>query len=322
LLSEKGRLIIWSREPERFLIIDLDEGTEPYTVRGNADCEWQLLPGSTNVVCGVVTDQYYLLDVLDRSRQKIRVEDVELLGWSPNGQFLLFMEDKDEDRGKSVFSYDTTTHVTRTLATNITPHEQGNWLERPVLSANGDTLAVIRYTADGKSISAFELYQDGVRQLGLSNPPATWDIAWSPLSPRFVYGATDIEQEIGPHPNILFMVDVQTGEIRELAKAPAPSFFWPWSLEWSPNGRQVAAGLWDLSFRTKPQICIVDVDSLQQTCLPARRGLDGSFLAWSPSGEHITYVDIYEDLIVSRSDGTAAVKLLDNIGDDVILFWR
>jgi Tol biopolymer transport system component len=156
----------------------------------------------------------------------------------------------------------------------------------------------------------------------LDKPFSTGDIAWSPASRQLVYGATDIEQEIGPSPNYLYMIDEQTGKIQKLAKSPKPLFFWSQSLEWSPTGKQVAVGLWDLAFKSESQACVIDVSTTEQSCIPALRNIGGRFLGWSPSGEHIAFVDLDKNLILSNPDGTGAVKLLENIPSDFSLFWR
>jgi hypothetical protein len=73
---------------------------------------------------------------------------------------------------------------------------------------------------------------------------------------------------------------------------------------------------------SEPQTCIISVNTIRQVCLPALRDIAGNFQAWSPSGEHIAFVDLDKNLTISKSDGTEAVKLLENIPGDFLLFWR
>jgi len=185
-------------------------------------------------------------------------------------------------------------------------------------------LSVVRGMSDQPSTSVFEIVRGGskFRRIGLSDPPATWDVAWSPTSGQLVYGATDIKQEIGPSPNYLYIVDAQTNKIRRLAKSPDSLFFWSSSLSWSPKGNQIAVGLWDLAFKSEPQTCIINVNTVGQVCLPALRGINGHFQAWSPSGEHIAFVDLGRNLTISTPDGTGAVKLLEHVPSNFLLFWR
>jgi Tol biopolymer transport system component len=250
--------------------------------------------------------------VLTDEVRQLPIWNVEWIDSSPNGRFLVYGQKAGETK-ESIFSYDLSTHVTQTLAVNISQPEREQWYEPPTLSADGQSLVVVRGTLDGKSVSVFEIvkgtnYQ--IRQVGLYEPFVTWDIAWSPVARQFVYGATDIEQEIAPMPNYLFLVDMRSGKIRRLAKA---SDFYLGPILWSPNGKQIAI----TQISDKPsEVCILDVDTGKQTCPPI--GLP----AWSPTGEHIAFVDAARNLAISKPDGSEKVIILENIGDLSALFWR
>lgn len=321
-LTERGLLLIWDDRVKQYTVLDLNAGNSSHTIRWNPDCEWELLPHATTTVCEHQSGQQYLFDILKETEQDLPIWNAKLIGWDPSGRFLIYSQEAGDRT--DFLSVDITTNVTRSLASGIDRPEQERWLTPPALSADGQRLAVVRETFDQKSISVFEITQGGseLRQLGLSAPPATWDIAWSPTSRQLVYGATDIEQEIGPRPNYLVFTDVQTGESQKLGKAPKPLFFWSGSLAWSPTGRQIAVGLWDPAFQSEPQACIIDVNSTGQVCFPALRNVNGHFQAWSPSGEHIAFVDIEKRLTVSNPDGTGAIKLSENVPNDFLLFWR
>jgi hypothetical protein len=67
------------------------------------------------------------------------------------------------------------------------------------------------------------------------------------------------------------------------------------------------------------------VNTAKQVCLAALQSISGRFLAWSPSGEHIAFVNLDKDLVISNPDGTGAVKLWEkvpNVPSDFLLFWR
>ena len=81
-------------------------------------------------------------------------------------------------------------------------------------------------------------------------------------------------------------------------------------------------GLSDLAFKTVPQACVIEADTAHQICRPALSGINGKFLAWSPTGKHIAFVDTAANLVISNPDGTEAVKLLENIPRDFLLAWR
>lgn len=322
-LTEKGVLLLWDDRAKQYLVLDLSTGAAPQTVHWNSECGWgELLPYATTAVCTYASGQEYLFDVLENSKQDLPIWDADLIGWSPNGRFLAYTQGPEDM--EDVFSYDLTTNVTHTLASGIDRRERAQWFTQPLLSADGQSVVIVRATLDNTSVSVFEMVAEGseLRKVGLDAPPATWDLAWSPVASQFVYGATDIEQEIGPTPNYLYIVDMQTGEIRELAKSPYPLFFGSWSLEWSPTGKQIAVGLSHPASKSEPQGCMIDVDTDSQICLPASRSVNGRFLAWSPSGKHIAFVDTARNLVVSNPDGTDAVKLLENVPKDFLLFWR
>lgn len=321
-LAEKGLLLLWDDHARQYSLLDLNTGAAPYTVRWNPECEWNLLPHTTTAVCERGSGQQYLSDVLRKSEHELPIWDSQLIDWSPNGRLLVYT--RGTDGTQDIFSYDLTTNVTQTLATDIDWQKLGSWLTQPILSADGQSLIAVGKPPDHKSYNVFEVMKQGpeLRRIGLNDLPATWDIAWSPVARQFVYGATDIEQEIGPSPNYLFVVNMQTDEIRELAKSPESLFFWSRSLEWSPTGKQIAVGLWDLAFNSEPQACVIDVDTARQACLPALRSLSGRFLTWSPSGEYIVVVNTERNLVISNPDGSEAVKLLENVPEDFLLFWR
>jgi WD40 repeat protein len=315
-LAEKGRIFVWSNKTKNYLVVDLNAGTIS-TIRWNPACEWRLLPNTTVTVCENAAGQFYLYDLIVGTKLETSINDAEIIGWSPNGQFLVYSH--NIDAGEPILSYQISTNTTETLTARLNL----DWLELPVLSADGQTLIAARNYAAWTS-RIFEIVRgtSQYRQIGLDKPFSTGDIAWSPVSRRFVYGATDIEQEIGPMPNYLYIVDIQTGKIRELGKSPARLLFWPSSLEWSPTGEEVAVGIWDLAFRSDPQACTINVSTTNQVCLSAQRGYDGRFSAWSPSGEHIAFIDMHNSLVVAKPDGSETVTLLPGIEDDFILMWR
>ncbi len=321
-LTEKGIIFIWDNQAKEYEILDLNTGSLPRMIRWKPECEWELLPHTTMMVCEHQSGQQYLLDILKGTTQDLPIHNAKLTGWDPTGRFLVFKRGTADK--SDFFSYDITADVTRTITLDINRQEQEKWLTQPMLSADGQKLIVVRGISDQPNASVFEITRMGAqfRQIGLSEPSATWDLAWSPTANQFVYGATDIEQEIGPRPNYLILVDTRNDKRRKLAKSPKLVFFWSWSLEWSPSGKQIAVGLWDPAFKTTPQVCVIEADTAHQTCRPALRSISGKFLAWAPTGKHIAFVDTTANLVISNSDGTEAIKLLENVPQDFLLLWR
>lgn len=320
-LAEKGLLLIWDDQVKQYEVLDLNTGNLSRTIRWNPDCEWELLPRATTTVCEHQSGQWYLFDILKETTQDVPIWNAKLVGWDPNGRFLVFTQGAPDQM--DIVSYDITANMTQTLALNIERQEQLRWLTQPALSANGQELIVVRETPDQQNTSVFELRNKAkFRQIGLTVPPATWDVAWSPTSHQLVYGATDIEQEIGPSPNYLYLVDTSENNVRRLAKSPDSLFFWSSSLSWSPTGQYIAVGLSDLLFKSKPQACVIDISTEGEMCRESLPGINGLFSVWSPSGEHIAFVDLDKNLTISKPDGTEAVKLLANMPSDFLLFWR
>ena len=196
-LVEKGILFVWDNQAKQYEMFDLNTGTLSRVIRWTPGCEWEMLPHTTVTVCEHQSGQKYLLDILKGSTQNLPIWNAKLTGWDPNGRFLVFTK-KTADK-LDVFSYDITSNISRTLALDIDRMEQERWLTQPVISADGRELIVVRGMSDQPGTSVFEIARNGVefRQVGLSEPLATWDIAWSPATNQFVYGATDIEQESG-----------------------------------------------------------------------------------------------------------------------------
>ena len=224
-LVEKGFLFVWDNQAKQYEVFDLNTGSLPRVIRWKAVCEWELLPRATVTVCNNQAGKHYLLDLLTGTTQDLPISNARLIGWDPTGRFLLFSKGTSDKL--DIFSYDITSNVTRTLALDIDRREQEQWLTQPILSTDGQKLIVVRGISNHRNTTVFEIAKMGTqfRQVGLSEPSATWDVAWSPTANQFVYGATDIEQEIGPSPNLLFFVDIQRGETRKLAKSPEPVFF-------------------------------------------------------------------------------------------------
>jgi hypothetical protein len=321
-LAEKGTIFVWDDQAKQYEIFDLNTGNLSRVIRWRPGCEWELLPRATVTVCENKSGQLYLLDILKGTKQDLPISNARLIGWDPTGRFLVFARGAADQL--DIFSYEITANVTRTLALDIDRQEQDHWLTQPVLSADGQKLIVVRGILDQPNTSVFEIVETGgqFRQVGLSEPPATWDVAWSPVANQFVYGATDIEQEVGPRPNYLIFVDTQNGKILELAKSPEPAFFWSSSLEWAPSGKQIVVGQWGSAFKSEPQACVINLDNANPVCHSAQRSINGKFLAWSPTGEHIAFVDTAANLIASDPTGTNAVKLLENVPEDFLLVWR
>ena len=172
---------------------------------------------------------------------------------------------------------------------NLTLHQKVDG--SPVLSPRGGQLAFVSTFTDGAEISLTELFT-GVTQ-HLENTDDAYTVAWSPDGRRIAYNAN----------GEIYVVDIETGVVRNLTDHPATD----WYPVWSPDNQQIVfmserdTGQW--------QIYTVEVDSrhiqrLTYTEFPC------TFPAWSPDGQQIVF-ELYTNIAVMDADGSNLRQLTD-----------
>lgn len=271
------------------------------------DCISGTLPWRPWLLCGSDKDNAELFYIVDGSRTQLPFGFDKVVGVSSDGSMILFS--KVEEDGTLLYSaFDYCNGTSWNLFSGSSRALEERWLTHPSLAADGFTLAVIT-DLPGKMTAAPALLEPGpsVRGLTQGSPPATWDLAWSPVGMNLAYGATDIEQEVAPMPNLIYVVDTDTDRSRLLVRANSDvGFFTSRSIQWSPTGDDLSVGNGD-------EACILDVETSQQRCFRAIAAENGAMVAWDPSGRRLAHVDETRQLIVTDSEGDGPVVLVNDV---------
>lgn len=148
-------------------------------------------------------------------------------------------------------------------------------------------------SADGKDLSR------------LAEIPS-YSISWSPDGGKIAAGCFDYD---------IYTVDVGTGELKNLTNTPDIIESLP---SWSPDSKKIAFAVFNPPYF---DISLMDADGSNQNTLANERGICEE-LAWSPSGEKVSYTWYSEDdrgaegicrdiCLVNTNDGNK-VKLTDS----------
>jgi WD40 repeat protein len=313
-----GALWLHPKGVSDYLVIDMRNGTTS-KAEFPSNC---ILRFSIKAICKS-GEQLSLIDLLASGSRPLPFKEPDWLGISSDEEFLFYgYYDNDESKKLTIYSYDLGNNSERLL---ISQMDGAEWVEAFVLSANGEHLAFLgRDTQLEHRVFEVSFDDSRIRQIGLDQPPATSDLAWSPVSAQLVYGATDIQSEIGFATNYLYLIDLDSNTLHLLAKAPNggvySSFFGP---VWSPDGRQIA-----IAMRNSSSLCIIRLDDNLQNCnevIPSTDTINS--IAWSPNGDFIAlYVNkkgassSARLILYSLLDSTTTILLTGKEIDH--MFWR
>jgi Tol biopolymer transport system component len=138
---------------------------------------------------------------------------------------------------------------------------------------------------------------------------STGHVAWSP----------DGEQIVFVHRDSLWVLDVATGDVREL---PVPASLLPAQPAWSPDGAWVAftavggAG-------SETDLYAIPADGGEVAQLTDSAGRE-EFPVWSPDGNWIAFLsnqDFREDLWILRPDGSEIRRVTDSEARELAPTW-
>jgi dipeptidyl aminopeptidase/acylaminoacyl peptidase len=108
---------------------------------------------------------------------------------------------------------------------------------------------------------------------------------FSPSGKQITYVVTHIDAEADKEFSTIWLMDVDTGETRQLTSGTALDT----SPKWSPDGKQIAF----MSTRNeKPQLYVIPVDGGEALQLTKLKQGVGSGPVWSPDGQHIAFTAV------------------------------
>jgi Tol biopolymer transport system component len=183
------------------------------------------------------------------------------------------------------------------------PTKIGSWVGVP---------KTFRWAPDGTKIAFIDvdgwLCLAGANGEGLSRLAEipSYSISWSPDGEKIAAGCFDYD---------VYAVDVGTGELQNLTNTPDTIESLP---SWSPDSKKIAFAVFNSPYF---DISLMGADGSNQTKITSERGICEE-LAWSPSGEKVSYTWYSEDkqgpegicrdiCLVDTSDGNK-VNLTDS----------
>lgn len=321
-LQEVGTIWIGHSQTDSLGVVNLGSG-QVDTLKIPARCsDFSLVFETTQVVCIGSAGQLQLLDLLTDEMRDLSIPARRWYEISPNGPYLTYLYYDSQTQSENIASYGLIEDNNTLLALNITATDD-TWLTQPTVSYDGQHLAVVKY-AEPNDYQVFEFVPgtSQYRQLSFGERRATWDIAWSPTALQLIYGATDIEQEIGNSPNYVMLVDIVTGQTRQLAKAPDGQFyqnFWNDPI-WSSDGSRVLMVL-------EQKLCVITITTGEESCTQvAEADQKINLPIWSPGGDNIAFMrgslgSSIDELVVFTPSEQRVTVLLTNVKADR-LFWR
>jgi len=317
-----GTIVVWDKSARQYRTLDFKSGALGAPIPGNPECNGDLRPRSTMELCSTSGGENYLHDVLRQTTQHLAISNPIWTDWDPTGRYLLFATER-ENRW-SLYSYDVDVGATTILIADISKEDRKNWLNPPKLSPDGSKLIVARDPgfAPHSDVGIYWLQAPGMplERATPRNQQATQDLAWSPTGGRFAFGATDINQEIGPEANLIFVSEGVSGTTRLLARSAPGEFYAPLSMEFSPNGDMLAIGKTIVG--AVREVCIIRLTTVSEICLPALAGAYGQFATWSPAGDRIVFVTPRSTLVALDVARGIQTELAIGIPEAFNLYWR
>lgn len=298
-----------------FVSISPQTGEE--TSKGQVDprCGVAPIPRATSVVCQG-DGRLFLVDILDGKSRDLGIGTHDYYEWDPTGSYLMYLS---EVNGTTlVHSLGLTSSITATFPEGAVGAPD-RWLDPPKLDPSGKKL-LIALTSEAAPNNARVYVGDSATATPIPLTPAgqmvTWDLEWSPQGDSFVYGVTDVIQEIGPRPNMIYRYDFSRNLSHLLVRAPDGDSFVSWSLEYSPSGDRIFVAL------ASGAVCVVDLNAPRLDCMHAQRDDRGRYAAWSPDGTDYALVDAQRRLVVIDSQNRVKTIVRSEVPDRFTLFWR
>ena len=284
---------------------------------------------STFVACTDKASNQYLLDIAHGSRQNIPQKNVDLIGWSSNGKYLVFNKQIGPGNSKHIIRdtlivYEISLNQAITYSLPQTFQEEFSSSEVR-LSSDGKFIAFVAENVGSTQWSLFSLSGgviSKVRDYGSVNLPITQDFVWSSLSSKFVVGTTQATHDGPAFSEKIFLAQAISSTNQLVASSPSGLVFWEGSIEWSPTSDQFVIGLWEASFSSTPQACIFNSQTKKRRCIQAQKGINERFATWAPNGKNVAYVDLQSNLKIASTSFGNTKKLFVSVPETFAIYWR
>lgn len=223
--------------------------------------------------------------------------------WSPDGEHIVFVSNRDGDREIYVMDADGRNQV------NLTTHPADDWM--PSWSPDGKRIAFVSYR-DGN----WEIYvmgADGADVTRLTEDAADdWTPTWSPDAAEIAFCSTrDGNWEI-------YVMDSNGSQAIRLTEHPENDI----APAWSSDGQWIA---FESTRNGNSEIFVMDRNGEQLRNLSNTPMADDHGPSWSPDGSRIVFYSIRDgdwDIYAMNDAGGEVVNLTDNETNDQAPVWR
>ncbi len=253
--------------------------------------------------------ELFVLDLHTSISERIGSEDLNIVSfaWSPDNRTLTFSTVTGEGKNSTAFLY------TVSIDDPTTTH-------KVLLEIETHSIGSLAWSADGKKISFtspdyyesnseawkpdwYVVAPDGTQfqQVGstsgqdsaVDKTKFVWNVAWAPSGSRIAMASI----------YAITALDLDTNETQTLTRNPNGNFAIV-NLSWSPDGKQIAYNMIQLSSASYPftSIHVYSLDKKTDRELVAARGESIDSFAWSPDSSQLAFTQCSDICTIYRAD--------------------